>query len=56
MANHPRVAFTRSYLITATGSAPLAKGKTTCSFSSIGPVSAQGASITFSGSGPLTVK
>ena len=45
-----------SYLITATGSAPLAKGKTTCSFSSIGPVSAQGASIIFRGSGPLTVK
>jgi hypothetical protein len=44
-----------SYLITATGSAPLAKGKTTCSFSSTGPVSAQGASITFSASGPLTV-
>jgi hypothetical protein len=45
-----------SYLITATGSAPLAKGKTTCSFSNIGPVSTQGASITFTGSGPLTVK
>lgn len=45
-----------SYLITAAGSAPLAKGKTTCSFSSIGPVSTQGASITFSASGPLTVK
>jgi hypothetical protein len=45
-----------SYLITATGSAPLAKGKTTCSFSSIGPVSSQGASIIFSASGPLTVK
>ena len=44
-----------SYLITATGSAPLAKGKTTCSFSSMGPVSTQGASITFSASGPLTV-
>ena len=44
-----------SYLITATGSAPLAKGKTTCSFSSTGPVSTQGASITFSASGPLTV-
>jgi hypothetical protein len=45
-----------SYLITATGSAPLAKGKTTCSFSSIGPVSSKGASIIFSGGGPLTVK
>lgn len=45
-----------NYLITATGSAPLAKGKTTCSFSSIGPVSTQDASIIFSGSGPLTVK
>jgi hypothetical protein len=44
-----------SYLVTATGSAPLAKGKTTCSFSSTGPVSTQGASITFSASGPLTV-
>ena len=44
-----------SYLITATGSAPLAKGKTTCSFSSTGPVSTQGASITFSARGPLTV-
>lgn len=44
-----------SYLVTATGSAPLAKGKTTCSFSSTGPVSATGASITFSASGPLTV-
>jgi hypothetical protein len=45
-----------SYLIAATGSAPLAKGKTTCSFNSTGPVSAHGASITFVGSGPLTVK
>jgi len=45
-----------SYLITATGWAPLAKGKTACSFSSIGPVSSQGASIVFAGSGPLTVK
>ena len=44
------------YLITATGSAPLAKGKTTCSFSSIGPVSTRGASVIFAGSGPLTVK
>jgi hypothetical protein len=44
-----------SYLITATGSAPLAKGKTTCSFSNTGPVSTQGASIAFIGSGPLTV-
>jgi hypothetical protein len=45
-----------SYLITATGSAPLAKGQTTCSFSNLGgPVSTQGASITFIGSGPLTV-
>jgi hypothetical protein len=45
-----------SYLITVTGSAPLAKGKTTCSFTSIGPVSAQGASIAFAGGGPLKVK
>jgi hypothetical protein len=44
-----------SYLITATGSAPLAKG-TTCSFSSVGLVSAHRASIAFAGSGPLTVK
>jgi hypothetical protein len=44
-----------SYQITATGSAPLAKGKTACSFNNIGPVSTQGASITFIGSGPLTV-
>ena len=45
-----------SYLITATGSAPLAKGKTTCSFSNLGgPVSTQGASIAFIGTGPLTV-
>jgi hypothetical protein len=44
-----------SYLITATGSAPLAKGKTTCSFGNTGPVSTQGASIAFIGSGPLTV-
>ena len=45
-----------SYLITATGSAPLASGKTTCSFSTIGPLSTHGASVTFSGKGPLTVK
>jgi len=45
-----------SYLITATGYAPLANGKTTCSFSNLGgPVSTKGASITFVGSGPLTV-
>jgi hypothetical protein len=44
-----------SYLITATGSAPLAKGQTTCSFTSVGPVSTRGASITFIGTGPLTV-
>jgi hypothetical protein len=44
-----------TYLITATGSAPLAKGKTTCSFGNTGPVSTKGASIAFIGSGPLTV-
>ena len=44
-----------TYLITAAGWAPLSTGKTTCSFSNIGPVSSQGASIVFAASGPLSV-
>jgi hypothetical protein len=43
-----------TYVITAGGWAPLAKGKS-CSFNSIGPVAAQGASIAFTASGPLAV-
>jgi hypothetical protein len=45
-----------SYLITATGTAPLAKGKTSCAFPNTGNVSTQGASIIFAASGPITLK
>jgi len=43
-----------TYLVTAKGYAPLAKGKTSCSFQNVGNVEANGASIVFSASGPLT--
>jgi len=45
-----------TYKITAEGTAPLDKGKTACSFGSVGAVEADGASITFTASGPMTVK
>ena len=44
-----------TYVVTAVGYALLAKGKTTCSFTSTGPVEASGAGIRFAASGPMTV-
>ena len=43
-----------AFKITASGYAPLAKGKTACGFTTTGPVEASGASIVFSAAGPLT--
>jgi len=42
-----------NYKVTAEGYAPLAKGKTACSFQDAGAVEADGASIVFTASGPL---
>lgn len=42
-----------NYKVTAKGYAPLAKGKTACSFENMGAVEASGASIVFSATGPL---
>ena len=47
---------TGSYLVTAAGYAPLASGKTTCSFPDIGNVENNGAKITFTAAGPITVR
>jgi hypothetical protein len=44
-----------TYQIIAKGNAPLAKGKTTCTFTATGKVSNTGAAITFSAHGPLKV-
>lgn len=47
---------TFTYLVTAQGYAPLASGKTTCSFPDVGNVQNNGAQIKFLVTGPLTVK
>jgi hypothetical protein len=54
----PLVATTWSgtYKITAEGTAPLDRGKTACSWTTTGNAQDTGAAITFTASGPMTVK
>ena len=46
---------TGHYMVTAAGSAPLSKGKTSCTFSNIGAVQSSGAKIAFAAAAPVTV-
>ncbi len=48
--------WTGNYKVTAIGNAPLASGKTTCSFPNVDNVETSGASVTFNATGPITVK
>lgn len=51
-----RLSGTGTYLYTAIGTAPLAAGKTTCSFPNIGKVVDTGAKIDFTATAPVTLK
>lgn len=51
-----RLSGTGTYLVVAQGTAPLASGKTTCSFTTIGKVADSGAKITFTATAPVTLK